>query len=105
MPNGEIITSTHTALLSKKYLSIEARKAHLFPGFNKAFLSIGTFCDHEFQAIFNEKKLLVLNKGSEKVMMKGKRDPRSNLYMLNLNQKNKLMKEFPTPDFFNGECV
>ena len=38
MPNGEIITSTHTALLSKTDLSIEARKAHLFPGLNKSLL-------------------------------------------------------------------
>ena len=30
MPNREIITSTHTALLSKPYLPIEALKAHIF---------------------------------------------------------------------------
>ena len=40
--NREIITSTHTALLSKQDLPIQARKAHLFPGLNKALMSIGT---------------------------------------------------------------
>ena len=36
-------------------------------------------------------------------MMKGKRDPRSNLYMLNLTQRNKLMTDLPTPDkYFAG---
>ena len=41
-------------------------------------------------------------------MMKGKRDPRSNLYMLNLIYQNKLIIEFTTPDeYFAGsvyEC-
>ena len=40
--------------------------------------------------------------------MKGKRDTLSNLYMLNLTQRNKLMTEFQTPDeYFAGsvyEC-
>ena len=43
MPNREIITSTHTALISKTDLPIEARKAHICTGHNKALLSIGTF--------------------------------------------------------------
>ena len=61
MPNGEIITSTHTALLSKQDLPIQARKAHLFPGLNKALLSIGRFYDHGCQAIFDDKNVLILN--------------------------------------------
>ena len=103
MPNREIITSTHTALLSEKYLPIAARKAHLFPGLNKAFISIGKSCDHGCQAIFDDKTVLILNRGSGKVMMKGKRYPRSNLYMLNLTQWNKLITELPTTDeYFAG---
>ena len=103
MPNREIITSTHTSLLSKKDLPIEARKEYLFPGLNKYFLSIGTFCDHGCQAIFDYKTVLIISKGSGKLMMKGKIDPCSNLYMLNPTQKNKLMMEFPTPDkYFSG---
>ena len=108
IPNWEIITSTHTDLLSKKDLPIAARKSHLFPGLNKALLSIGTFCDHVCQDIFYDNTVLILNKGGGKVMKKGKRDPRSNLYMLNLTQQNRLMTEFPTPDeYFAGsvyEC-
>ena len=105
---GEIITSTQTALLSKQDPPIAGRKAHIFPGINKSLLSIGTFCDHGCQAIFDEKTVLVINKGSGKVMMKGKRYPCSNLYILNLTHKNKLMTEFTTPDeYFAGsvyEC-
>ena len=83
MPNGEIITSTHTALLSQQDLPIQARKAHLFPGLNKALLYIGTLCDNGYQATFDDKSVLILNKGSGRVIMKDTRDPRSNLYMLN----------------------
>ena len=87
---------------------MESRKAHPFPGLNKALLSIGTFCDHGFQAVFYDKTVLILNKGNEKIMMKGTRDPLSNLYMLNLTKQNKLMTEFQTPDeYFSGsvyEC-
>ena len=79
MQNGEIITSTHTALLSKPDLPTEARKAHLFPGLKKALLSIGTFCDHIFQAVFDDKEVLILNKRNGKTMMKGRRYPLSSL--------------------------
>ena len=41
MPNGEIITSTHTALLSHQDLPLQSRKAHLFTGLNKALLYFG----------------------------------------------------------------
>ena len=73
--NREKITSTHTALLLKTDLSIEARKTYLFPGLNKVLLSIGTFCDHVRQAVFDDNTVLILNKGNGKIMMKGKRDP------------------------------
>ena len=103
MSNGQIITSTHTDLLYKQDLPIAARKSHLFPGLNKALMSIGIFCDHGCQATFYDKTVLILNKGSGKLMMKGTRDTRSNLYMFNLNQKNKLMTEFTTPgEYFSG---
>ena len=87
MPNMETITSINTALLSKQELPIATRKAHIFPGINKALLFIGTFCDHGCQATFDDKTVIILNKGIRKVMMKGTRDPRSNLYMINLTHQ------------------
>ena len=105
MSAGEIITSTHTAHISEQDLPTQARKSHLFPGLNKALLYIGTLCDHVCQATFDEKSVLIVNKGSGKLIMKGTRDPRSNLYMLNLTQQNKLMTEFTTPDkYFTGSA-
>ena len=96
--NRESITSTHTALLSHPDLPLQARKTRIFPGLNKALLSIGTLCDHRYEAAFNDKSVRILNKWSGKVIMKGTRDPRTNLYMLNFTQQKKLMTESTTPD-------
>ena len=70
MPNGRIIASTHTALLSHPDLPIQARKSHLFPGLNKALLSIGTFCNHGCEAYFNDKSVRINNKHSGKNIMR-----------------------------------
>ena len=55
MLNGEIITSTHIALLPQHNLPDKARKAHTFPGLQKPLISIGTLCDNNGIAIFHEK--------------------------------------------------
>ena len=105
IPNGEIITSTHTALLSHQDLPIQARKSHLFPGLNKSLLSIETLCNHGCEATFNEKSVLILNKWSGNVITEGTRDPCKNLYMLKFTQKNKLMTESTTPEkYFEGSA-
>ena len=105
IPNGKIITSTHTALLSKPDLTIEEQKAHIFPGLNKALLSIGNFCNHRYQVVFNDKEVLILKKMNGKMMIKGRQDPLSNLYMLNLTQRGNLMTEFRTPSEFFSKNV
>ena len=88
------------------YLPIEARKAHIFPVLNIALLLIETFCNNVCQAVFDDKKLLIINKGIGKIMMKGRRDPLSNIYMLNLTHRNNLMMDFQTPDnFLRGMCM
>ena len=85
--------------------SIAAWKAHLFPGIKKALLYIGRFSYHGCQATFDDKTVLILNKRSGKVMMKGTIDPSSDLYMLNLTQQNNLMTDFTTPDKYFAVSV
>ena len=103
IPNGEIITPTHTMLISKTDLPIEARKAHPFPVLNKSLLSIGTFCHHGCKEVFDEKKVPIINKGNGKILMKCRRDPLSSIYMFNLTQINNIMTEFQDPDgYFAG---
>ena len=52
-PEGNVIYYSHTALLHKYTLPIEAQHSHIFPDLkNKALLSIGMFCDNGCIAIF-----------------------------------------------------
>ena len=69
IPNGEIIKSMHTALLSHSDMPLQARKAHLFPGLTKGLLYIGTFFDHGCEATFNENYVHIKNKHSVNIIM------------------------------------
>ena len=62
MTNKEIITSTHTSLLSNQELPIQAQKSRIFAELNKALLSIGKFFDHGYEATFNYKCVRIMNK-------------------------------------------
>ena len=105
MPNGEIITSTHTTLLNHQDLPFQARQAHLFPGLRKSLLSIGTFCEHGSEATFTKNSVHIKNKQSGRTIMGGTRYARTNLYMLSLTQKNNLMTDPKTPDkYFAGSA-
>ena len=108
IPNGEVIKSTHTALLAHPDLPLQALKAHLFPGLTKALLSIGKLCKHVCESTVNNKSVHIKNKQSEKIIMRETRDARTNLYILRLTQQKKLMMESTTPDeYFSGstyEC-
>ena len=98
MPNGAIIHSSHTALLQNKDLPLKAREAHIFPGLeNRALLSIGTFCDNGCIAQFDENKVIIIDKQSNKIIMQGGRDPITTLYMIELEQ-NSEMTEPQIPD-------
>ena len=84
MQNGEVIKYTHTELLANPDLLLQARQAHLFPWHTKALLSIGTLCEHGCESTFNYKSVHTKIKQSGKIIMRGKRDAGTNLYMLRL---------------------
>ena len=100
MPDGHIIYSSHTALLPQDTTPIKARHAHIFPDLkNKALLSIGMFCDNRCLAIFDDKKVHIINKKNNKHIMHGTRNNQSSLYMVHLTPKqNENMTEFNIPD-------
>ena len=98
MPNGKIITSTHTSLLSQPDLPLQAQNAHIFPGLNKALLSIVILCNYGCEATFNDRSVCILNKQGGKIIKRGTQDTHTNLYILNLTQKKKLMTESTTLD-------
>ena len=105
MPNGEIITYMHTAILAHPDLPLQARQAHIFPGLKKALLYIGTICEHGCEATFSDKSVHIKNNQSGKTTMTIKRDARTPLYMLSLTQQNNLITESTIPDkYFVGSA-
>ena len=75
MPNGEIITSTHIALLPQHNLPDNARKAHIFPGLQKPLISIGTVCDNNCIAVFYAERVTIYDQTTRNTIMQGHRDP------------------------------
>ena len=61
---------------------------------NKALLSIGMFCDNEFLALFDDKKVYIIDKRTNKNIMHGTRNNKSTLYMVLLTtEQNENMTE------------
>ena len=75
MPNGEIITSTHIALLPQHNLPDNARKAHIFPGLQKPLIFIGTVCDNNCIAVFYAERVTIYDQTTRNTIMQGHRDP------------------------------
>jgi hypothetical protein len=83
LPNGELIRSTHTALLPFHDLPIEARRAHLFPALqNKALILIGQICDSGFVATLNAKSIHITHPAHDTIS--GTRDHRTGMWTLDV---------------------
>ena len=105
MPNGEIITSSHIALLPQHNLPDKARKLHIFPGLQKPLISIGTLFDNNSIAVFVEKRVTIFDKTTRQIVMQGHRDPKTTLYMINMTAPLRAMTEQHIPDTFRANHV
>jgi hypothetical protein len=84
LPNGDTITSTHTATLNIPSLPQSARRAHILPGLAQhSLLSVGQMCDSGCSVTFTATHITVTN-GSATVLT-GTRDKQSNLWSVPLN--------------------
>ena len=85
---------------SQDTLPIEARHVHIFSDLkNKALLPIVMFCDNGCIAIFDKKKLHIINKKTNKHIMHGTRDNQTYLYMVPLKpEQNENMTEVKIPE-------
>ena len=88
IPDGYIIYSSHTDLLPQDTLPIEAQYAHIFPDLKKkALLSIGMFYDNGCITIFDNKKVHIINKKTNKHIMHVTRDNQTSLYKVRLKHE------------------
>ena len=105
MPNGEILTSSHILLLPQHNLPDKARQSHIFPGLQKPLISIGTLCDNNCIAVFDEKRVTIYDKLTRQIVMQGHRDPNTTLYMINMAAPLRAMKEQHIPDTLRANHV
>ena len=103
MPNGTIIHSTHTGLIPNDSIPLAAHRAHLFKELYQALISIGVFCDIGCMALFDDAQVVIFNKETKEILMRGPRNTLTGLYMIDLEQnikQPKIMKELEIPDTY-----
>ena len=86
LPDGSIMTSTHTALLKlPAILPIGARKADIFPGLKAgSLISVGQLCDNGCKALFETTQVKIYY--NDQVIMTGKRSSETNnLWLLEID--------------------
>ena len=71
MPNGTIIHSTHTGLILNDYIPLAARRAHLFKELYQDLIDIGIFCDNGCMALFDDAQVVIFNKETKEILMRG----------------------------------
>ena len=106
--NGTIIHSTHTGLISNDSIPLAAIRAHLFKELYQDLISIGFFCYNGCMALFDDTQVVISNKETKEILMKGPRNTLTGLYMLDLEQKikqPKIMTELEIPDTFFSNHV
>ena len=60
LPNGEVLHSTHTALLHLPGIKEEATQAHIIPNLkNTSLLSIGQLCNNDYLAVFDKSAMKI----------------------------------------------
>ena len=92
LPNGQVITSTHTATLNLPSLPLSARSAHIFPTLTGSLLSIGMLTDAGLTAVYTADAVRILDSNGS-IVLAGWRSPSTRLWMIDL----------PAPD--PGACT
>jgi hypothetical protein len=84
LPNGDIITATHTATLNMPSLPQAARQAHVLPGLPQhSLLSVGKMCDSGCSVTFTASNVTVTN--GESTILTGLREKESSLWRVPLD--------------------
>ena len=98
MPNGEIIKSSHKALLPMTQLPLKAREAIIFPKLRKSLLSVSTLCNNGCTTTFDMNGVKVIDK-ENKVLLKGKQ--KNNLYLVDMKNDDIMTEIKPDTSLAN----
>jgi len=103
LPDKSTMKSTHTGNLQLPDLPQEARATHLFPKMNAPLLSIPKLCDAGCKAEFKRHCVTVTDSNGA-VVLKGGRDPATNLWTVNLDS-NPTNNKSPTKKDNNNMSI
>jgi hypothetical protein len=84
LPDGSVITSTHTATLRLPGIPIECCVAHIFPDLVTSLLSISLFADAGLQTTYVSDEVVISE--NDITLLSGMRDPATGLWMIDLDQ-------------------
>ena len=98
LTNGDIISTTHIALLTQTNLPDAARCAHIFPHLAKPLISIRTLCNNNYITVFENNQVTIFYKDTHQTVMTVKRYPVTTLYMINMTKTPTLMTAPPLSD-------
>ena len=77
--------STETAELCLPHLPKEVRQANIFPNIkNKSLLSLGTFCNNNYNIKLTKNKIFINHKFNKKLSLQGERDHQTGLWMVDI---------------------
>ena len=83
LPTGEKIQSTHTGFLNLPSLQHEQR-VHVFDSLWGSLISVGQLADIGLTTIFTKDGAYVVDTDRQEVVLTGRRDPKTRLYMIAL---------------------
>ena len=85
--NGASMQSVGTQELDLPSLPAKAKKAHTFKEMDKALLSVPELVDADCNVNFNKESVVVINNNTQQVILKGRRDPATRLWLIPIVQK------------------
>ena len=94
LPNGDAITSTHTAILNIPTVPSTARDAHVFPQLTGSLLSIGKLTDAGLTATYRSDRVFITNSEGD-ILLTGRRSPTTQLWMIDMENPNPPISSMP----------
>jgi hypothetical protein len=85
--NGASMHSIGTQELDLPSLPSKAKKAHVFVEMDKALLSVPELVDSDCNVNFNKNTVVVIDNNTKKVILEGKRDPATRLWLVPIVQQ------------------
>ena len=90
MRDSNKTTATNTVIFYIQYILMEVRKAHIFEQLENALISISSFCNHGYIAVFYRDNVTIIKYYD--IIMQKTRHQKSGLWMIDLIQNGPMKR-------------